>query len=68
MCPRNSGLVQGQIWRSTLNETWPWCLTFTFDLELDLYFAGTLRLKLYTTDVRPIDPVASLSISLLINI
>ena len=26
-------------------------MTFIFDLELDLYFAGTLRLKFYTTGV-----------------
>ena len=35
-------------------EVWPWDLTLGltlgFDLELDRYFVGTLRDKLYTTD------------------
>ena len=53
MYPRNRGQVQGQISRSNTKVKFHLNLTLTFDLrfdlELDRYFVGTLRLKLYTT-------------------
>lgn len=41
----NSGQIQGQTSSSTFKEI----EAFRFDLKLGNYFAGTLRLNLYTT-------------------
>ena len=42
---------EGQTLESSLTFqiVWLWCLAFRFDLELDHYFIGGLRLSLYTT-------------------
>ena len=53
-------LVEVSSWRCEIHlkltlrfelEIWPWLLTLTFDLELDRYFAGTIRLLVYTTSI-----------------
>ena len=63
--------VEGVKFLESVNflESWTWRLTLEFldDLELDRYFGGTLRLKLYTTIVAELSLLFSIN-SLIYNL